>query len=88
MSELFASGLLVDLIIGLTVLEGLLLALWQRKTGRGITPAALFGNLLAGIFLLLALRAALAQAHWSWLALCLTAALLAHLFDLHHRWRG
>jgi hypothetical protein len=43
--------------------------------------------LLAGLFLLLALRGALAGAGWRWIALALTAACLAHVTDLGYRWR-
>jgi hypothetical protein len=51
---LFASGRIVDLILGLTLLEGLLLALYHRRTGRGVAPADLVPNLLAGACILLA----------------------------------
>jgi hypothetical protein len=41
--------------------------------------------LLPGAFLLLALRAALADAAWPWVPAALTAALVAHLIDLASR---
>jgi hypothetical protein len=44
--------------------------------------------LLPGIFLLVALRVALAGAAWPWVPLALIAALVAHLLDLRQRWRG
>jgi hypothetical protein len=44
--------------------------------------------LLPGIFLLVALRAALAGVAWPWVPLALTAALFAHLLDLRQRWLG
>ncbi len=87
MIEFFTSGHVVDVILGLMLLEGMALAVYHIKTGRGLTPVDLLGNLLAGTFLLLALRTALVQAWWGWIALCLTAALLAHLADLRRRWR-
>lgn len=83
----FTSGQVVDLILGLMLLEGMALAVYHVKTGRGLTPGDLLGNLLAGAFLLLALRTALVQAWWGWMALSLAAALLAHLADLRRRWR-
>ncbi len=86
MAELFASGRIVDAILLLTLLEAVFLLLWRRRTGRGPAPADL-GNLAAGGCLLLALRAALAQAAWPLLALALLGALIAHLFDLRQRWR-
>jgi hypothetical protein len=87
-TELFATGRIVDLIVGLMVLEGVLLAAWHRRTGRGIAPAGLLPNLLAGVCLLLALRASLSGAGWGWIGVCLAAALAAHIADLRHRWRG
>jgi hypothetical protein len=87
MSGLFASGHIVDLILVLVVLEAILLAVWHRRTGRGIAPAALAGNLCSGAALLLAVREALVGAWWGWVALALLAALLAHLADLRGRWR-
>jgi hypothetical protein len=86
-SELVASGRIVDLILGFMVLEGLVLAVWHRRTGRGLAPLDVLANVLAGACLLLALRAALVGAAWFWIALALSAALFAHLFDLVRRWR-
>lgn len=88
MSDLVASGRLVDLVLGLMVLEGVLLAAYRRRTGRGIAPADLLVNLLAGGALLLALRAALTGAGWTSIALWLAIALLAHVADLARRWRA
>lgn len=85
--NLFASGRVVELIIGFVVLEGVLLVVYNRCTGRGIKLDELAGHLVAGIFLLLALRAALLRAQWGTIALFLTAALLAHVAQLWRRWR-
>ena len=87
MSALFASGRIVDLVLAFTVIEGLLLLALHRRTGRGLAPADLLGNLAAGISLMLALRAALVGAWWGWIGLCLAASLVAHVADLHRRWR-
>ncbi len=77
-----ASPRLIDLIMALTLLEAaILLAL------RALSPLAIARMLLPGIALLLALRAALAEAAWPWVPLSLAAALVAHLFDLQGRWR-
>ena len=59
----------------------------RRCTRRGLCAAAVGLLLLSGIFLLLALRAALAGSVWPWVPAALLAALIAHLMDLRHRWR-
>jgi hypothetical protein len=86
MSALFASGRVIDLILGLTAAEAILLILWHRRTGRGVPPRPLLLNLLAGACLLLAVRAVLCGAGWPWVALALAGSLLAHLADLRERW--
>lgn len=85
---LFASGRAVDLILGLLLLEALAFHVYRRATGRGLPLAGIAAYLLSGAFLLLAVRAVLAG--WSpyWTALCLAAALVAHLADLRRRLRA
>ena len=77
----------LDAILGLVVLEGVALVLLRERTGRGIPSARLIANLAAGFSLMLALRLALAGAPAAWLALCLLAALFAHVADLALSWR-
>jgi hypothetical protein len=86
-AELFTNGRIVDLVLGLVVLEAVVLLVYAHRTGRGVAPVGLLTNLAAGACLLLALRGALVDAPWEWTAACLTAALFAHLADLGHRWR-
>ena len=86
MSALFASGRIVDWVLALTAVEFAALVLWRRRTGRGIAAADLAFSLLAGVCLMLAVRAALVGAWWGWVALCLLAAGIAHLADLRRRW--
>ena len=89
MSELAAlvkSGRIVDVILVLTVLEVVALVTWHARTGRGPAPAAVIGNIAAGLCLLAALRIALADGWWGWIAAALLGSLLAHLFDLSRRW--
>ena len=88
MAALFASGLVADLILAFMAVEAVVLFLWHRRTGRGLTPVALVLALLAGTFLVLALRGALVGAWWGWVAAALLAALLAHLADMMRRWHG
>lgn len=87
MSEFFASGRAIDLVLLVMLLEGLLLGVLFRRRGIGVVPADLLPMLLAGACLLLALRAALTQAPWPWVAGWVTLALFAHLADLRRRWR-
>jgi hypothetical protein len=87
MQSLLDSGLLVDLVIALTVMEGLALALYHRVTGRGVAPRDYGLNLVSGLCLMLALRSVLAGAAWHWTAAALAAAGLAHGADIARRWR-
>jgi hypothetical protein len=86
MAGMFASGRIVDAVLALMLVEGILLAWLHLRRGRGPAPADVLANLAAGLFLLLALRAALAGASWPWIAASLGAALVAHLSDLARRW--
>ena len=74
---------LIDAILLLTVLEGIVLWRWRKVSMR-----VAWGMLLPGMFLLLALRAALADAAWPWVPAALTGALLAHSCELWARFRG
>jgi hypothetical protein len=87
LDALFANGRIVDLIVGLMALEWIALAAWHLHTRRGIAPVDALVSLLAGAFLLLALRAALTAEPWTTVGLWLAGALAAHLVDLARRWR-
>ncbi|MBZ8132231.1 hypothetical protein [Afifella sp. IM 167] len=87
METFFSSGLVVDAIAALMLVEGIALFLWRRRTGRGIAPLDLLANLAAGLFLLLALRAALTGAGWPAVALFLALGGLAHVADMMRRWQ-
>lgn len=77
----------VDLVIGLTVIEGLALALYHRPTGKGVPPGDFDVNLASGLCLMLALREALAASAWMWIVAWLAAAGLAHAVDVALRWQ-
>lgn len=88
MAELFASGRIVDLILGFTVLEGIVLVAWRRRSGCGLAAADVLGMLLPGVCLLLALRCTMIGAWWGWTAAWLLASLATHLADLGRRRAG
>lgn len=87
MDDLFATGRIVDWIIALLVLEVFALLAWQTVTGTKIFCFDVLSSIVAGLFLLLALRFAMQDASWTWTALCLFAALVAHLTSLWARGR-
>jgi hypothetical protein len=88
MEEFFRSGLVADVILVVMVAEALLLLVYRKVSGRGPAAADLITMLLAGACLVLALRAVLTGAQWPLVAVCLIAALFAHLLDLYRRWPG
>ncbi len=82
MSELFASGRIVQAILALVAVEAVALALVHLRTGRGLPLSSILWNLLAGAALLLALYNALVGAPWPWIATWLAIGFVAHLADL------
>ena len=86
MDEFFSGTRLIDGVIAVTVLEGLALAAYNRRTGRGLAIGDYAANLAAGLCLMFALRGALVAAGWPWIAVCLIAAGIAHGADLWRRW--
>ena len=80
MAELVTSGLMVEAILALVLLEilfVLVLVLRGRAAAKGLLP-----TLASGAFLLLAARAALLDQPWTWLAAFLAAAGISHVIDL------
>jgi hypothetical protein len=84
---LIESGRIVDLILGLIAIEVLVVALLTRGRRMGFGPVDALVNALAGIGILLALRAALSGGPWTAVAGWLAGALVAHLADVARRWR-
>lgn len=78
-------GHLLDAILAFMVVEGLVLLVLHRRTGRGIPPRLLVPNLVSGAGLLVALRGALTDAGGHWIFAGLAIALIAHLADLRAR---
>ncbi len=79
---------LVDGVLALVVAEAVGLLAWHRTTGRGVAPAPLLANLLAGGCLLVALRSGLKGAKTRVVLPWLGMAGLAHLADLRLRWQS
>ena len=78
---------IVDAALAVTAIEVIAVLVHRRRTGRGIDARAALANVGAGLFLMLAVRAALTDAAWPWLAACFTLAGVAHVADLSMRWR-
>lgn len=87
MTEWLPASRLIDIVIAVTLLEGLLLVALHRRTGRGVAPRDFALNLASGLALMLALRAGLSSAGWGWVAGGLLASGLLHAADLRARWR-
>ena len=85
MMALFSSGRVVDIILVFVFLEAVYIAVHRGKTGRGVRLREVAAGMLAGVFLLLALRCALVDERWPWIATWLLFALIAHLADLAGR---
>jgi hypothetical protein len=71
----------------LVAIEMIALALWRRWYGTGPSLCGLATTLIR-CFLLLAVREALVDASWQWIALALLGSLPAHLADLYGRRHG
>jgi hypothetical protein len=77
---------LLDAILVAVLLEAATLRWWFARTGRGPAPRQWLPTLCAGACLMVALRAALADAHPAWIAAALLGAGVAHGLDLARRW--
>ena len=84
LEALYASGTVVNIAITFTVVELAALWIFHRLTGRGLAPDEYLLNGLAGLCLMVSLRAGLAE-WWILMALGLLAAGIAHLCDLYQR---
>lgn len=82
------TGRFVYPVLGFIAAELVFLLVWRRRTGRGLAPVDIVGNLAAGGLIFLALERALSGAHWGWVVGFSAASLPAHLFDLVRRWRS
>ena len=85
MQPLFDNGAVVLIILVFVVIEATALAVFHRKTGRGIPMIPMLANLAAGGCLMLAIRAALLDHPWTWIGFLMAVALAAHLIDFGSR---
>lgn len=83
---LFRSGRVADIVLAVMVIETLVLVAIRVLKGRGFAVRYVISNMMAGLFLVLALKAALVDAAWPWIAASLSAAFAAHVADLSLRW--
>ncbi|CCG06676.1 hypothetical protein [Pararhodospirillum photometricum] len=88
MSALFTSGVVIDFILLLMVVEGWVLVLLHRRSGGGLPPLGIVTLLLPGALLLAAVRAALVGAPWILVAFILLLSFVAHIADVLNRWRS
>lgn len=77
---------LIDAVIGFTLIEAALLLGYRRFTRRGLPAREYAANLVSGLCLMLALRAALVGSHWGVVGAWLAASGLVHGYDLWRRW--
>ena len=77
---------LVDVVIGITVLEGLALLAYRRMTGKGVAGGQFIVNLFAGLSPMLALRLSVGCAGSAWVCASLMLAGAFHGMDLWRRW--
>ncbi len=87
MSWLFASGHVVDLLLAIIAVEAAWLIAHRRRSGHGVPTDELAATLMAGVFLMMALRSALTGAAWEFTAMFLALSGVAHLVELWRRWR-
>jgi hypothetical protein len=85
LAALFESGAIVDAILLLMILQGLGLKILHQYGWRIMSPVDYLFTALPGAFLLLALRAALVNAEWFYIAASLLAAFCLHWSDLVRR---
>ena len=86
MQEFVLSGRAVDLVLLVIVVE--FIALVAQRRGRLRAAADLFFMLAPGALLLVAVKAALADAGWVLVALPIAASFPLHLIDLLRRGRA
>lgn len=88
LESLIASGRIVDIMVAVIAVEVVAVLVFRRFYGGGIPAVPLLLNVGAGGSLMLALRAALGESDWQWIAAFLAASLAFHVADQLQRWEG
>lgn len=79
MTDFFASGHAVDVVLSVLALE----VLWLKFRGVGWRDIA--STLMAAVLMMIALRSALTGQPWPMIALPLALSFPAHIYDLRRR---
>ena len=87
LEQLIETGRIVDIALAVLVAEIIVILALRRSSGAGVPARSLLINAGAGGSLMLALRAALTDAGWTWVAAFLVAALVFHAADIAQRWQ-
>lgn len=87
MTEFFASGRSIDLVLFLIGLEAIALIVLWRMRRCPLPPLSTLLILAPGTCLLMAARAAITGAEWIWVSSLFLVALVIHLIDLRQRWQ-
>ena len=78
---------LITIVIGFTLIEGTVLWIYRRLTGKGVSSRDFTANWVSGLCLMLALRSAVVDAWWVWVAMWMLCSGIAHWGDLWTRWQ-
>lgn len=87
LEALVTSGRIVDIALLVLAAEVVAIQLYRRRTGGGIPLVPMLMNLGAGGSIMLALRAALTDSGWTWVAVFLVTSLVFHVADQLLRWQ-
>ena len=85
--DLITTGRIVDVMIVFVIIEIVIVEWSRRVRGRGVATVPLLVNIGAGGSLMLALRAALMDSGWQWVATFLVSSLVFHVLDVRIRWQ-
>jgi hypothetical protein len=78
---------IITLVIGFTLIEGAALWMYRRATGKGVSGRDFTANWISGLCLMCALRSAVVDAWWVWVAIWMLGSGVAHWSDLWARWQ-